>query len=239
MGEFLRRPFPVTFSSGLQTSSSSLSETETIVFGQKRNSGEGKKKKQQASLLVSFANGAGLGIADAGTVLESTICHSCLTRRRDIFKCCCRTNVGKHACCLPKTSFNKVQLLLLQICRGKVFPTWNFELFFFFHLLSENELSGSTFGEMGFLPYEMWIQDKNGLHSRNSGRAKVKTLPQVQNGNVCRGVSGVKHTGIPTATFGVKETLVIHPLLVFKDFLHFLKECPSHCLLSWVFVHGV
>ena len=111
--------------------------------------------------------------------------------------------------------------------------------FFFFHLLSENELSGSTFGEMGFLPYEMWIQDKNGLHSRNSGRAKVKTLPQVQNGNVCRGVSGVKHTGIPTATFGVKETLVIHPLLVFKDFLHFLKECPSHCLLSWVFVHGV
>lgn len=146
---------------------------------------------------------------------------------------------GNMLAAYPKQASTKSNFSCCKFAEGKVFPTWNFELFFFFHLLSENELSGSTFGEMGFLPYEMWIQDKNGLHSRNSGRAKVKTLPQVQNGNVCRGVSGVKHTGIPTATFGVKETLVIHPLLVFKDFLHFLKECPSHCLLSWVFVHGV
>lgn len=107
----------------LQTSWSILSDTETICLWPKEKlGGRQKKKKKQASLLVSFANGAGLGIADAGTVLEFTICHSCLTRQRDIFKCCCRTNTGKHACCLPKTSFSKVQLLLLQICRGEGFP---------------------------------------------------------------------------------------------------------------------
>lgn len=131
VGEFLRRPFPVTFSSGLQTSWSILSNTETICLWPKEKLG-GRKKKKQASLLVSFTNGAGLGIADAGTVLESTICHPCLTRRRDIFKCCCRTNAGKHACCLPKTSFNKVQLLLLQICRGEGFPYVEFWTLFLF-----------------------------------------------------------------------------------------------------------
>lgn len=55
---------------------------EQFLFGQKRNSGEGKKKKK-ASLLASFPNGAGLGTADADSVLESTICRWSLPRRWD------------------------------------------------------------------------------------------------------------------------------------------------------------
>lgn len=49
----------------------------------KRETRGKEKKKKKASLLASFPNGAGLGTADADSVLESTICRWSLTRRWD------------------------------------------------------------------------------------------------------------------------------------------------------------
>jgi hypothetical protein len=79
---------------------------------------------------VSFPKWASLGAAYAVSVLETTICYSSLTRRRD-------RNVGAEPtkknmlAAYPKQT-RKIQLLLLQIFAWEIFPTYHFDLFFFF-----------------------------------------------------------------------------------------------------------
>lgn len=120
--EFLRRVFPATFSSGLQRSLSILSGTEAISLWPKEKLGGRKKKK--ASLFASFPNGAGLGTADADSVLESTTCHSSLTRQVDTTSpnVAAEPTQGNMLCCLPKTNSNRGQLRLRQIFTWEGFP---------------------------------------------------------------------------------------------------------------------
>lgn len=122
--EFLRRAFPATFSSGLQRSLSILSGTEAISLWPKEKLGGRKKKKNKASLFASFPNGAGLGTADADSVLESTTCHSSLTRQLDTTSpnVAAEPTRGNVLCCLPKTNSNRGQLLPRQIFTWEGFP---------------------------------------------------------------------------------------------------------------------
>ena len=52
---------------------------------------------------------------------------------------------GNMLAAYPKQASAKSNFSCCKFAEGKVFPTWTFELFFV-HLLSEDELSGSTFG---------------------------------------------------------------------------------------------
>lgn len=98
-----------------------------FLFGQKRNSGEEKKSK--ASVLVSFPNWASLGTAYAVSVLETTICHSSLTRWWDR-NVVAEPTKGNMLAAYPKQTC-KIQLLLLQIFRQEDFPKYKFGLLFF------------------------------------------------------------------------------------------------------------
>lgn len=195
VGEFLRRPFPVTFSSGLQTSWSILSNTETICLWPKEKLGGRKKKKTgQPTCKLHKRSRFGhsrcrhsFGIHNMPSMSHETTGHLQMLLPNQRGETCLLLTQNKlqQSPTSPAANLQRGRFSLRGVLNS-----------FFVHLLSEDELSGSTFGEVGFLPYEMWIQDKNSHHSRNSGRAKVKTLPQVQNGSVSRGVSDVKHTGI-------------------------------------------
>lgn len=103
-----------------------------FLFGQKRNSGEEKKKK--ASLFASFPNGAGLGTADADSVLESTTCRSSLTRQLDTTSpnVVAEPTRGNMLAAYPKQTPTKANFYCGKFSHGKVFPTYNFELFFSF-----------------------------------------------------------------------------------------------------------
>ena len=153
-----------------------------FLFGQKRSSGE-EKKKSKASLLVSFPNWANLGVASAVSVLETTICHSSLTRWRDR-NVVAEPTLGNMLAAYPKQTC-KIQLLLLQIFRWEEFPYIQFWTIFFTCWVKMSNL-GAHLERLGSDLLKDGSRTKTVIAWENTGTSKTKSIPQDENGCVWR-----------------------------------------------------